>query len=94
MPTYRIKTTETATEYLTHWYYVEADSLEEVLDLFDDQGFATSRFYDKGLDPIDTKSECGDSAGDECLCEVREESKDSEGRYRTATLVYPTQEGY
>lgn len=94
MPTYCIKTTETVTEHLTHWYDVEAESLQEILDLFDDKGFATPRFYDKGLNPIDTKGECGDSAGDECLYEVREESTDSEGRHRTATLVYPTQEGY
>lgn len=71
MPKYFISTTETVSDHLTNYYEVEAESLEEVLDLFDSQGFATSRFYDKGLDPVDTKTECGDSHGNECLERVR-----------------------
>lgn len=94
MPTYRIKTTETVTDYLTHWYDVEAESLQEVVDMFDDQGFATRRFYNTNPCPVDTKADCGESAGDECLCEVRQESTDPDGRHLTSTLVYPTQEGY
>jgi len=90
MPTYRIKTTETVTDHLTHWYDVEAESLQEVLDMFDDLGFATRLFYNKYLCPIDTKADCGESAGDECLCEVRQESYDPDSTHLTSTLVYPS----